>query len=87
MGYVRKALEKGYLEHPGLYAVLTTCLSFSSFFDGACVPCCLFLSTGCYHVCIQIDTMGRDDKIKWLDFGTTPDPENLQPHPGFVKVK
>ena len=24
---------------------------------------------------------------KWLDFGTTPDPENLQPHPGFVWVK
>ena len=23
--------------------------------------------------------MIRDDKIKWLDFGTTPDPENLQP--------
>ena len=29
----------------------------------------------------------RDDKIKWLDFGTIPDPENLQPHPGFVWVK
>ena len=31
--------------------------------------------------------MIRDDKNKWLDFGTTPDPENLQPHPGFVWVK
>ena len=29
----------------------------------------------------------RDDKIKWLHFGTTPDPENLQPHPRFVWVK
>ena len=29
----------------------------------------------------------RDDKIKWLNFGMTPDPENLQPHPGFVWVK
>ena len=30
MRYTRKALEKGYLEHPGLHAVLTTCLRFSS---------------------------------------------------------
>ena len=29
----------------------------------------------------------RDDKIKWLDFGQTPDPENLEAHPGFVWVK
>ena len=31
--------------------------------------------------------MIRDDKIKWLDFGQTPDPENLEAHPGFVWVK
>ena len=29
MGYIRKALEKGYLEHLGLHAVLTTRLRFS----------------------------------------------------------
>ena len=29
----------------------------------------------------------RDDRIKWLDFGQTPDPENLEAHPGFVWVK
>ena len=56
MGYIRKAVEKGYVGHPGLHAVLTTCLRFSSVLDGACVPCCLFLSTGSYHVCIQIYT-------------------------------
>ena len=28
MGYIRKALEKGYLKHPGLHAVLTVCLRF-----------------------------------------------------------
>ena len=28
----------------------------------------------------------RGDKIKWLDFGQTPDPENSEPHPGFVWV-
>ena len=54
VGYIWKALQKGYLEHPGLYAVLTTCLRFSSVLDGVCAACCLFLSTGCYYVCIQI---------------------------------
>ena len=34
-----------------------------------------------------VDQLIRDDKIKWLDFGMTPDPENLQPHSGFVWVK
>ena len=29
----------------------------------------------------------RDEKIKWLDFGKTPDPENPEAHPGFVWVK
>ena len=29
----------------------------------------------------------RDEKIKWLDFGKTPDPENLEAHPSFVWVK
>ena len=35
----------------------------------------------------QTPVLIRDDKIKWLDFGTNPDPENPQPHPGFVWVK
>ena len=54
MGYIQKALEQGYLEHPGLHAVLTTCLRFLSVLDGACVARRLFLSTGSYHVYIQI---------------------------------
>ena len=29
----------------------------------------------------------RDHKMKWLDFGTTPDEGNLSPHPGFVWMK
>ena len=29
----------------------------------------------------------RDHKIKWLDFGTTPDEGNLSPHPGLVWMK
>ena len=29
----------------------------------------------------------RDEKIKWLDFGKTPDSENPEAHPGFVWVK
>ena len=53
MGYIRKALEEGYLEHLGLHARLTTCLRFSSVLDDACVACCLFLSTGSHHVCFD----------------------------------
>ena len=58
MGYIRKALERGYLEHPGLHVVLTTCLRFLSISDGACVACCLFFSTGSCHVFIQIHATG-----------------------------
>ena len=29
----------------------------------------------------------RDDEIKWLGFGSTPEPLNLQPHPGCVWLK
>ena len=58
MGYIQEALERGYLEHPGLHAVLTTCFRFSSASDVACVASCLFLSTGGYHVYIQIHSTG-----------------------------
>ena len=58
MGYIRKALEKGYSKHPGLHAVLTVCLRFLSVLDDAGVACCLFLSTGSYHVRIQLHSMG-----------------------------
>ena len=54
VGYIRKALQKGNLELPGLHAVLTTCLRFLSVLDGVCAACCLFLSTGSYYVWIQI---------------------------------
>ena len=50
MGHIRKPLEKGYSEPPGLHAVLTTCLRFSSFLDGACVACCLLLPGNVCHV-------------------------------------
>ena len=36
---------------------------------------------------LQKPVLIRDDKIEWLDFGATPDPGNLQAHPGFVWVK
>ena len=29
----------------------------------------------------------RDEKVKWLDFGSTRDPVGLQPHPGYVWLK
>ena len=58
MGYIQKALEKAIWNTLGLHAVLTTCSRFSSVSDRACVPCCLFLSTGSYHVHIQIHSTG-----------------------------
>ena len=77
MGYIRKALEKGYSEHPGLHAVLTTCLRFSSILANACDAFCLFWS-GSHHVyCIQIyatcccfarcttETIGSEKSTLW----------------------
>ena len=58
MEFIWKALEKGYLGHLGLHAVLTTCLRFLSVLDNARVACCLFLSAGGYHVPIQIHSTG-----------------------------
>ena len=43
------------------------------------------------HIVLQAATWTisgiRDEKIKWLDFGKTPDPENPEAHPSFVWVK
>ena len=92
-GISGKPLKRAIWNTPGLLAGLTTCLRFSSVSDGACVACCLFLLTGSCHVLIQIYTTGccfpgrRDEKVKWLDFGSTPDPVNLQLHPGYVWLK
>ena len=87
MGYIRKALETGYLVHPGLHAVLTTCLRFSSVLDGDVSGWLACTSSAGHQDHLQKPVLIRDDKIKWLDFGMTPDPQNLQPHPGFVWVK
>ena len=58
VGYIRKALEKGYSEHPGLHAGLPICLRLSSVLEGVCAACCPVLSTGGYHVFIQIHSTG-----------------------------
>ena len=97
MGYIRKATERGYLEHPGLHVVLTTCWRFLSILDGARVAFCLYLSTGRYHVRIQIhaacccfarctlETFGAEKGAFWgCRVGGA---ENLEAHPGFVWVK
>ena len=58
MGYIRKALEKGYWNTLGLHAVLTTCLRFSSVLDGACaLPAASF--------CQQADTMSAYKFTSW----------------------
>ena len=86
-GISGKPLKRAIWNTPGLIAGLTTCLRFSSVLDGACVACCLFLLTGSCHVLIQIYTTGCCFPGRTLDFGSTPDPVNLQPHPGYVWLK
>ena len=55
VGYIRKALEKGYLEHPRSACCTEGMIEFLFFVsDSVCVGCCLFLSTGSYHVRMQI---------------------------------
>ena len=49
VGIFGKSLKRAIWNAWGLHAVLTTCLRLSSFSDGACVACCLSLSTGSYH--------------------------------------
>ena len=39
------------------------------------------------HHGLLLPPMHHKSLFKWLGFGTTPDPKNLQPHPGFVWVK
>ena len=56
-GIFGKPLKRAIWNTLGLHAVLTVCLIFLSFLGGACVACCLFLSTGSHEVCIQIHAM------------------------------
>ena len=53
-GIFGKPLKRAIWNTLSLHGVLTVCSRFLSFLDGACVACCLFLSTGSYHVRIQI---------------------------------
>ena len=53
-GIFGKPLKGAIWNTLGLHAVLTTYWRFLSVLDGACVACCPFLSTGSYHVRIQI---------------------------------
>ena len=46
-----------------------------------------YKSSGCHTDRLQEAVLIRDEKFKWLDFGSTPDPVNLQPHAGYVWLK
>ena len=46
-----------------------------------------YRSSGSHTDHQQKPVLIRDEKVKWLDFGSTPDPVNLQPHPGYVWLK
>ena len=125
MGYIRKALEKGYLEQPvSAYCTDDMFEIFVRF--GWCLCCLLRLFVNRQVPCLHTNSrqravaspdapqkplvrkrarsggvkwvqvsqdhqekpiLIRDDKMKWLDFGKTPDPENLDTHPGFAWMK
>ena len=80
-GIFGKTLKRAIWNTLGLHVVLTTCLRFSSVLDMACVACCLFLSTGSYHVRKQIHSTGccfttetlvrkrvRSRGVKWVQW-------------------
>ena len=89
-GIFGKPLKRAIWNTPGLHAVLTTCLRFSSVLDNACVVCCLFLSTGSCHVFIQIHATGscfpgRTTKAFGAQKGSLWGYK--VPHPGYVRLK
>ena len=65
-GVFGKPLKRAIWNTLGLHAVMTTCLRILSILDGVSAACCLFLSTGSYHVCIQIHAMFPDAPQKPL---------------------
>ena len=46
-----------------------------------------YKSEGSHTDHLQKSLLIQDEKVKWLDFGCTPDPVNLQPHAGYVWLK
>ena len=62
-------------------------LKRNDFWDVSKWLVCAYKSSGSHLDHQQKPVLIRDDKIKWLDFGKTPNPENLEAHPGFVWVK
>ena len=46
-----------------------------------------YKSSGSHTDHLQKPVLIRDKKVKWLDFGSTPEPVNLQPHAGYVWLK
>ena len=88
-GISGKPLKRAIWNTPGLLAGLTTCLRFSSvsFWNVYQWLAGAYRSSASHTDHQQQPVLIRDDKVKWLDFGSTPDPVNLQPHPGYVWLK
>ena len=60
-GIFGKPLKRAIWNTLGLHVVLTTCLRFLSILDGACVACCLLLSTGSCHVFFSFFGSDQDE--------------------------
>ena len=90
MGYIQKALEKGHLEHPGSACYTDNMFEIFVCF-GRCLCCFLPLFVNRRLPCPHTNSLHglllprMHHKSLWCVKG--PDPENLQPHPGFVWVK
>ena len=81
MGYIRKALEKGYLEHPGSACctddMFEIFVCFTDFWNVYKWLADAYRFSGSHTDHQQKPVLIRDEKVKWLDFGSTPDPVNL----------
>ena len=79
-GIFGKPVKGAIWNTPGLLAGLTTCLRFSSIFEMlvlfAASFCSLAAAMSSYKFTPhqQKPVLIRDEKVKWLNFGSTPDP-------------
>ena len=63
MGYIRKALREGYLEHPGSACCTNNIFDiFVRFGWCVCAACCLFLSKSNYHVYRQLPCLHTNSR-------------------------
>ena len=88
MGSLPKPLKRAIWNTPGLHAEGTIWWRILSVLDGACYGYCLVLSTVTCHASSSNHLNHQNQpalmwhhKLKWLDFGSTPERSSLNLHP------